>query len=372
MANYRDSLEKARERRRAPDTLIKAAGALDSSQTVISNEDISESLRSDSAHIKGGEACSYARLCMQPVSSRLTRHSIAQGERVKAQLERGLTSKNCPYTLRYQGSIPMDVHIRATHDVDLLVIGTRWLRIDWTAPGAVGRYTRADHISMPSWLISLREKAIAILNSAYPAASVDTSGTKSIAISGGSLARKIDVVPSCWYDTNTYQASGSEKDRGIAIVDTSDLSMPTNFPFFVRHQIDEKNGLTQGGTKKIIRLLKSLKEDAGTPVPLSSFDIVSLVYHIPNAAITDHRIRPFALLDGALTALTTLTETGVVDILKTVDGTRLILDKPEKKAGLRTLLNALSILCDAISNEISPLGRVAADPRRAIREHLEY
>ena len=51
----------------------------------------------------------------------------------------------------------------------------------------------------------------------FPKANVNTSGCKSIALEGGSLARKVDIVPSCWYDSIKYQASKFEHDRGIQI-----------------------------------------------------------------------------------------------------------------------------------------------------------
>lgn len=372
MTTYKESLEKARARRRAPDNLVKSSSVFDSTTAVLSMESFTEALSADAAQIKGGDACSYARLCMQPVSDKLTKYSLEQGERVKAQLQKGLAARGCPFEFRYQGSIPMDVHIRATHDVDLLVIGTRYMAVDWSVPGAKERYTAKNDISLPDWLLSLRKKSIDILTPAYPTAKVDISGAKSIALSGGSLARKIDVVPSCWHDGATYQSSSAEKDRGISIVDTKDKSTPTNYPFVVRHAVDTKDAITNGGAKRVVRLLKSLKEDAGHPIALSSFDIVSLVCHMPSSEITNTPRNPFAIVDGAVSALTNMAESGVLYALKTADGTRLIFDQQSKKDGFTVLLRALGLLCDAIAAEITTTVFGLANRKRLLREHIEY
>ena len=52
-------------------------------------------------------------------------------------------------------------------------------------------------------LWNLRTKVEKVLKEKFPATTVDVSGGKAVGISGGSLARPVDVVPSHWFDGAT-------------------------------------------------------------------------------------------------------------------------------------------------------------------------
>src|SRR5690606_14681900 len=77
----------------------------------------------------------------------------------------------------------------------------------------------------------LRTQSEIKLKSRYHAAEVNTSGRKSIALSGGSLRRKIDIVPSSWHDTHDFQRSKSEHFRAVAIYDKGNHTLIENKPF---------------------------------------------------------------------------------------------------------------------------------------------
>lgn len=344
MSNFDNKLQRAIARRATPENLIKS-GAL--------NESVLDSIRfSESSRVgAGGSAAQYARICMLPVSERLTEISLAQGTRVQNQLEKGLSSLGYPATFRFQGSVPMNVHIRTTHDIDLLVLATDYLTSEEGGPGS---YTLLGGKPVPLRLLDLRTNCIEILSKAYHAAQVDVSGTKSIAISGGSLSRKVDVVPSCWHDTVNYQKEKQEMFRWVRIVNKDTLATAVNGPFYVRALTNYKDGLTNGGMKRVIRLLKSLKEDSDSTIMLSSFDIVSLVYHFSNDAITFKGKNNFALLVGALEELQKIVNSPFQkSFLKTIDDTRLILDTSEKSEGLVTLRDALATLVTQVAIELS-------------------
>lgn len=223
--------------------------------------------------IQQSESVRYAIGAMQPIDPEYTRNTFAQGDRVRDQLARRLT-QSCDY--RYQGSTTNDTHIRARSDVDLLVILTAWY---WLQPPQVpANPYRGDE---KQDMRALRSESEESLQDAFPAADVDGDGSKAICIDGGSLTRRIDVVPATWYNSNHFAQTGDETVRGVRVFDIETGAFITNYPFLHNACIDVKDARTLGGLRKAARLMKSLKYDSDT-VTLSSYDIVSIAYNIPD------------------------------------------------------------------------------------------
>jgi len=55
-----------------------------------------------------------------------------------------------------------------------------------------------------------------------------------------------------------------------------------NRPFLHNAKIDQRDRLLKGNVRKVARLLKSLKYDADTEVNMSSYDITSIAYRMPD------------------------------------------------------------------------------------------
>ena len=184
-----------------------------------------------------------------------------------------------------------DTHVKARSDIDVLLL--------------TGRFETLEHPQVPPYpyhgdviqdLIDLREDAIACLESAFPEAKVDSSGSKSITVEGGSLRRKIDVVPSNWYNTNDYAATGNRVVRGVQILDSRARERLKNTPFLHNDRIDGLDRRTGGGLRKAARLMKSLKYDSES-IELSSYDIVSIAYNMPEWQLTVPRSEELRILD---------------------------------------------------------------------------
>ncbi len=228
------------------------------------------------ARIQQSEAVRYAIGAMQPVENVYTQNTIEQGGRIIEQLRNRL-HQACDY--RYQGSVTNNTHIKARSDLDLLTIITRWWSLE-----PPQRATDPYHGDPVQDLQLLRDDIITALKAAYPTATVKTTGSKSIPIEGGSLTRKIDVVPANWFDTNLYHQNKQEVYRGVQILDNSVPTRLRNTPFFHNALIEIKDGKTGGGMRKAARLMKSLKYDADL-VDLDSYDIVSIAYNIDDSLL---------------------------------------------------------------------------------------
>jgi len=287
----------------------------------------------------GQKHTQYALGAMQPVDADYTRISLAEAERVGKQLDAGLRARGRDVGFRLQGSVPCDIHIRGVSDVDLLVLDEAFITYD-----ATGARARAGQFNSPiaytplSALQSLRSGAESILKDKFPQAKVDTSGAKAIKLSGGSLRRPVDVVPSHWHDTSDYQATWREVDRGVKILDKSIPESVLNMPFRHIERIDQRDAQARSGLKKAIRLLKNVKADAieeGAKIPLPSFDIASAMWHADLSALAAGSVYELAIVAEAVRHLDYLARNAAhAKTLLVPDGSRPIFNTTEKLEAL--------------------------------------
>lgn len=292
---------------------------------------------------------------MEEVNPEYTSISFQEGERVAAQLRARLPSIY-GIVSKFQGSVPLNVHIEGVSDVDLLVLRTDFCTVDPLGPKA-NTYGDWSGCTAVDGLKALRANSKAALEDAYPAVTVDASGAKSISLTGGSLARKVDVVPSHWHETAPYQAYRQEKDRGVTILDSYAGVTLRNLPFLHIHEIHAKDVATGGGTKRVIRLLKSVRNDSDDAerIKLSSYEIAGLVWHFESATLIVHPWEELKLLAATQKQLAYLRENKSHAMsLLAPDGTRVLLDSTEKFIGLALLSLEVDRLSEAVARELDP------------------
>jgi len=337
--------------------------------------------RIDEAWQKRAKDQPHTRYClgaMQAVDADYTRISIETAERVGKQLVNGLQILGIPIELRLQGSVALDVHIRGVSDVDLLTLETDFYTYDTRGAMSLGgQYRSPTQRTSLSVLGNLRTESQRILKDKFPAATVDTSGGKAIAIFGGSLARPVDVVPSHWHDTAAYQVSRLERDRGVTILDKKVPETIDNLPFLHIHRVNERDKSVFGGLKKAIRLCKNVKNDAieeGTKINFPSFDITATMYHADSVGLQAGFVNELAILAETQRFLDELYhDEAKAKSLMVPDGSRRIFDTDDKYQGLRTLSYEMDELAKEVAKEQSPLLRVSPqanviDARRVLRE----
>lgn len=255
MATRTRSLENLRARRN-PDGLLKEAYA----------------------SIQEDDAVQYLTGAMEEVDAGFTKKTYEEGNRVANQISIGLEAEKLKAEYEYQGSVTKNTHIRAYSDIDLLVLEARFVSLE--PPQQPPHPYQGNPVDD---LLQIRRVCVAHLKSAFQAAKVDDSGPKSIKISGGSLVRTVDIVPANWYDTNQYVQHERKKTyRGVHVLDAHKKERHSDQPFLHGAWINCKDGPTQtaGSTRKLIRLLKSLKYDSEDRVAMSSYDIESIVFRM--------------------------------------------------------------------------------------------
>jgi hypothetical protein len=298
----------------------------------------------------------YALGSMQPVGADYTKKSYEEGNRVRDRLIEGFQHVT-RVAFDYQGSVPLDVHIRGNSDVDLLLLNNEFVTHDATAPQykAYGPYYGKAPVDE---LLHLRSEAAAILTRRYYAAQVDTTGAKSIRLSGGSLERDIDVVPSHWHDTTDYVRTGDKTAREVFIYDAKNHQSLNNRPFLHIKHVAEKCDQHRGSLRKVIRLLKNLRADASPEIELSSYDIAAIAWHMSTQALTVPFGVELLLVDRAKQHLALIiTQESYRNLLCVPDGSRKIFDNASKLTATLRLYHHLDCLANDIYRELDPMGR---------------
>jgi hypothetical protein len=311
------------------DSLIKAASAFDEAYDRILED---ESIR-------------YAIGAMQQLDPDYNANTFAEGDRIKSQLDKGLNAQGETAEFEYQGSVTNNTHVKVHSDLDLLTISTEFYNIE--PPGKViNRYT-GDPLAE---LKSLRRSCVKIIKDRFPAVRVDETGSKCIALSGGSLRREIDVVIANWWHTTDFQTYPLSIYRGVKVLDIEKSIRQENKPFLHNFRIDNRDKETKGNLRKLIRLLKSLKYNTDSEVDISSYDISSIVYSMPDVDLAADSSNELLLVESAKNYLASLAVNEQLrNSLWVPNGTRKIFGE-----GGATYLGLLSLFREAhdLSEEI--------------------
>jgi hypothetical protein len=228
------------------------------------------------------KAYEYLVESMEPVPRSYTERTFKESERIEKQLQRALSAQGFDVEFANQGSATNGTHIKVHSDIDLLVCTKVFFYLE--PPMTPQIPWEGDPIAHIRALRTACEKA---LGEAYPAAAVEAAGARALSISGGSLRRRVDVVPGSWLHGTDYLASGDPEDLGVKILDLKGPKLIANYPFHHNREIDRRDAATGGKLRRLIRLLKSLRADGNLAEHLSSYDIAGLCFNVPVESISD-------------------------------------------------------------------------------------
>jgi hypothetical protein len=295
-------------------------------------------------------AIQYALGSMQEVDPSYTRISIEEGLRVAGHVKDGSEKK---VEIRIQGSVPLNTHIRRASDVDMLVINEGFFNYDRSGSKAT-LYASYPNFPIPGAqeMSAFRKECEDILTTRFYAANVDTTGAKAIQLSEGSVARKVDIVPANWYRGLDFQNTGLKEDKEIQIYNKETGERPRNHPFKFIHQVEVKDSVTQGGVKKSVRMLKNIKNDSSSEIELSSYDITSLIWNLPNEWLDLAGAHDLTILANTQAYLEYLiNRPDFTKNLNTPDGSRKAIDTPEKLSALNLLSTEVTNLAQVVYEE---------------------
>lgn len=358
--DFNSRLDSLKKRRQGPSDRV-FAGAMDSASEYAVN---SELLRKSESFegLQESDSVKYAVGAMAAVDSNYTRISIGEGERVASSLSQSLSRENIGVDTRLQGSVGLDVHIKGYSDVDMLVLVGNTILVEEPCVQPSPYPAATDLRPMSTIVGELRSRAENILTLNFPAVDVNIDGAKSISLEGGSLARKVDIVPATWFHTIAYQTSREAHHLGVRILDKNKSLLITNHPFLNRKLINDADFQVRGNLKRIVRLMKNLQADTvgvGSEQikDLNSFDILSIAY--------DMRAKLHVASYNQLALVVILKERLSYLVLNkdhcramyTPDLSRKVFDDDEAKyTGLIFLYRECKELVDSLAAELNPFG----------------
>ncbi|MCS6125002.1 hypothetical protein [Shewanella baltica] len=359
MINFENRLKSLKERRQGSRerALYESMESIAANNAVLKGVDVRRSEGYE--NLKEPVGVKYAIGAMAPVDSKSTEVSINEGNRVADSLIKSLNSRGEDVTKRLQGSVALDIHIKGHSDVDMLIVVNN--PINYEIPVvSTSNYTPAtDPRPLINIIRDVRNKSEIILQENFPAAYVDCHGNKSIALSGGSLARKVDIVPAIWFDSIKYQKSWDESDRGIKIYHKDNHEFILNYPFNHIKKVNIRDAAYSGNLKCVVRLLKNIVADMPEDKnkiakKISSYDLASIAYHMGDSLSMPSYMR-LGLIEKTRLHLSCLLQSRAYrDLFLVPDESRKIFDNDDKVAALEILTNECTDLAKEIFKELRP------------------
>ncbi len=240
-----------------------------------------------------GESIKYALESMKEIDSEYTKNTYVASEKVSENIKKGLAKVPIVVEFRNQGSVETNTHIKLHSDIDLLVILQTFETLE--RPQEPSSPYKGDPLED---LKQLRNETYLVLDSVYE--TVDNSNAKAIKVFPTNPKRMVDVVSANWFNSNEYATNGRrELYRGINIYNKDEHSRSRDFPFLHIERINKKDPRTNGGFKKLIRLLKTLKVDADVEIKLNSFEITCALYDITDEKLNFPELNQLQLLPVA-------------------------------------------------------------------------
>lgn len=330
---------------------------------------LEKSLSDELSALQYSDIMRYVTLAMNGVDAGYTKRSKDAGERVKSHLQESLSD----VTYKYQGSVMTNTHIKGSSDIDLLVITQKFYTFDKSGIEEVLsdynqiKYLQATQVSslktelqgggygLDTALQDLRVnrlKSESKLSDVYD--SCDITKPKSIKITNQHLKRDVDIVIANWYDDAKSVINSKQEDyRGIQVYNKYTNSKgDVDYPFLSIKRINEKSSTTQGRLKKMIRLLKNVKEDSNKDIQLTSFDFNAICYDID--ASSYQNLNKYMLVSTILSQLLKLaTNPQAANNLTSVDGREYIFrNQPNKLQYLKNLMAEVSLILSDLKPQL--------------------
>lgn len=360
MINFEERLQRLKERRQGRREL----NVFDSASHKVlakaySNEDFSIKPKELYETLKESNGVKYTIGAMAEVDKSSTNLSINEGDRVANNLISRLKSHNVYATKKMQGSVALNIHIEGHSDVDMLIVLENPIRTERPYINPNDYSPTTDKRSMVEIVQELRIKSEEVLPICFPKVNVNTGGSKSIALEGGSLERKVDIVPSCWYHSRQYQSSKREHERGIYIYHKDEHDLLLNYPFKHIHVVNEKDDKYSGNLKSVIRLMKNMIADMPdykkkVAKRLSSYDLAAIAFHMNDKLFVPNYFQ-LGLVEKTREHLDFLKCNEFYrNQLNVPDETRKIFDDDNKIEALNILAAETADLAKSIFEELKP------------------
>lgn len=215
----------------------------------------------------------YALEAMQEVDTAYAYKVYANTRRIHEHISKELMVRNIKAQVRYQGALRTETHIRLYGEVDMLFVMEE----------------NASHKDV--FLLGQVLREIVTKQNHH---TVDYSDGVRIRILTQKPVCRINLIPCAWINNAQYTETRHEIYRGIVVYNFKDKTRKKHLPFLNMGRISSKDMVTEGGYKRVIRLLKSLSTDLS--IALNSYELTSLIYHMPDEQLMADRYHELSIL----------------------------------------------------------------------------
>lgn len=274
-------------------------------------------------------AVRYSLESMHEVDPGYAYKVYANTRKIEGPIKRELEKKYGRIDVRYQGPLRTETHIRLYGEVDMLFI-------------------LGDKVSSKE-VFNLGQDIRSLLGThAYQ--SVDFSTGAMIQVITEKPACKINIIPCSWINNPKYMEKKNEIYRGTASFNFKLKTKKKTLPFLNMARMDVKNRETQGGYKRVVRLLRSLNTDES--VNLSAFELASLIYWMDNDQLTCEASKELSTLPLVKNYITRLLadQERFESLLSPGEKELIFGGRREKKDAVTKLNNALDMLVNELKS----------------------
>jgi hypothetical protein len=278
----------------------------------------------------------YALDSMCEVEPSYANKAFHIGKRIQEKLSKELKNRKYNVDFRYQGPIQTETHIVLYGDIELMVI--------------------AESVYSEPWKVvkNITMEMMDILTQGSVYQRVDNSDKLKIRVQTLKPSCEINILPAVWLENKEYKETKREIDRGVTEFNMLRKTRRRYLPFKHIARINGKDAKTNGGLKRVIRLLRTLVQDTETTIDLTPQEIESIMYAIPEKQLIYEAKKPLALLNIAFAQLSRLSQdlTYLQKLVSPSERELVFGRKAYKQAEINRLKDNLNELISALSKEL--------------------
>jgi hypothetical protein len=302
-----------------------------------------ESIMSDSF-----DTCDYPKSlkycleAMEEIEASYAYKAFYVSKKIQDKLLKELVNRGIKADFRYQGPIQTETNILLFGGIELMIIQNNDTQKPW------------EKVK----LIAAEVMDILTLEGEFK--SVDYSTKHKIKVTTSKPTCEISILPGIWLDNADFRESKREIDRGIIEYDFSLKTQKKYLPFKHIARINAKDKKTNGGLKRIIRLLNTLVRDAGEiEVDLNHTEIESIVYAIPEKQLIFEPNKSLALLGIASAQMNRVaSDLNYLQKLVSPSEKEIVFGtKPGKQEEVQKLKKLLDILIADLKEDLSKMNK---------------
>lgn len=249
----------------------------------------SEPIISDAFSHRGyPNALRYALESMLEIDHSYSYKVFSITKKIQDSIEAGLAKAPVKINFRYDGPIQTDTHITLFGDVTLLTL----IEPQTDKPWQEIQFLIREIINIMKGLKYVKKSGF--------------SNQHEIAVLTEKPSCRINIQPAIWLNNRSYLETKREIERGICEYRFGEKTRRSYLPFKSIARINAKDDRTGGGLKRMIRLLRTLQNDAENPILLEAHEINAMVYDIPERQLKFLPNQSLSLLSVVSAQLTRL------------------------------------------------------------------